>query len=190
MYNFFEHPWLLVIIAFISLIAVYVFRSTFPDKRKFWQILIKVLILVIAFGLDYLVKTDKEKIKSIFETGIKATMDKDIQTIASLFADDYSDRFHPNKAAVVQTARHLIAAHNFERAVMTYHDITVEGPEASAEILVRVHLDNQNSSYPAPELVYARLKLDLTKRGDQTWAIKSTDLVEINNQSVNWNRVR
>ena len=190
MYNCFEHPWLGLVAAFIGLVAVYLFRSSFPEKRKWWQLLLPVMIVVGAFGLDHFVKTDPEKINNVIETGLQATINKDIKAIDPLFAANYSDRFHPRKDAIMGTVKYLLAGHNFERAVMTYHDILVEGKNATADVLIRVHLNEYGSDIPAPSIVYAKLRLIFSKKPDSLWAIKSTDLVEINKRPVNWNRVR
>ena len=50
MFNFFEQPWTLFIIAAAILYAVFRFRSISPEKYRWWQWLIPVFIAVSAFG--------------------------------------------------------------------------------------------------------------------------------------------
>ncbi len=186
MYNVFQQPWLLLLVAFVLLVVVYIIRSSFPDKQRWWHLLIPVLVAVGAFGLDYLVRTDHEKVKRVIESVIKATTDKDVDTIGVFIAEDYRDRLHPGKMFIMGTCKHLIKRYNFQSIVMTYHDIIVEAETADAEILVRVRIDPASTSMPTPQFVYAKLKLKFKKKPDETWVIKSTELVEVNKNSVNW----
>ena len=48
MYNVFQQPWLLLLVAFVLLVVVYIIRSSFPDKQRWWHLLIPVLIAVGA----------------------------------------------------------------------------------------------------------------------------------------------
>ncbi|MCF7956630.1 MAG: hypothetical protein K9M75_12575 [Phycisphaerae bacterium] len=188
MFNIFQQPWALLAVAFVLLVVVYIMRTSYPEKQKFWHLLIPVLVIILAFGLDYLVKTDKEKIKDVLDSVITATMEKDVDAIGVLIAEDYSDRHLPTKAAIMVTCKFMVNAHNFKSITMTYHNIVVEGQKANAEIIVRLRSNPSNTSMPTPEFSYARLKLIFKKKPDETWLINSTELVEINKNPVNWKR--
>ena len=57
----FQSPTTLIVASAIALIVVVFIRQTWPEKRKFWQLLIPPAIFAAAFALDYFVKTDLEK---------------------------------------------------------------------------------------------------------------------------------
>lgn len=188
MSNIFEQPWILLAVAFVLLVVVYIIRTSYYEKSKWWHLLIPVFACVAAFGVDYLVKTDHEKVKEVLESVIDATMAKDVDAIAPLIAEDYRDRYHPTKQFIMMTCRHMISRHKFQSIVMTYDAITIKGEIADAEILVRLRIDPENMSMPAPEFNFAKLNLTLKKKPDASWVIKSTELVEINKTPVNWKR--
>jgi hypothetical protein len=189
MYNIFEQPWLLLMVAFLLVVVVYVMRTSFPQKQKWWHLLIPVVIAVAAFGVDYLVATDHEKVKGTIENAITATVDADAAAMAPLIAADYRDRHHPSKKAIMSTFNYVVKRYSIKSITMTYHDIVVAEEaenEAEAEILVRVRMSASGTSMPTPDFAYAKLKLKFIKKPDGSWAIKSTDLVEVNKNSVSW----
>ena len=110
------------------------------------------------------------------------------ESVGSLIAEDYRDRHHPTKQFIMTTCGFVVKRHNIKSITMTYYDIVVEDQKANAEILVRLRMDPTNTSMPTPELNYAKLKLTLKKKTNETWVIKSTELVEVNKKPVNWNR--
>lgn len=188
MFNIFQQPWGLLAVSFILLVVVYIMRTSYPEKQKWWHLLIPVFVITLAFGLDYLVKTDQEKIKGVLNAVITATMDRDFDAVGTLIAEDYSDRHHPTKQSILLTCKFLVNAHNFKSITLTSHNIVVDRQKADAEMLVRLRSDPSNTAMPTPEYNYAKLKLILTKKPDETWLIKSTQLVEVNKNPVNWKR--
>jgi len=188
MYNIFQQPWLLLALSFVLLVIVYIIRTSFPEKQKSWHLILPVLIIVLALGLDYLVKTDHEKVQTTLEDIVTATLNRDVNTIDKLIAEDYSDRHHPNKQSIMELCKIVVKIHNIKSMTITSQDITVEGKKANAEMLVRLRMHDSNSAIPAPEWNYAKVKLFLNKQPDKSWQIKSTELVEVNKQPVSWKR--
>ena len=186
MFNIFQQPWALLAVSFVLLVVVYIMRTSYPEKQKFWHLLIPVFVIILAFGLDYLVKTDQEKIKGVLNAAITATVERDTAAMAPLIAEDYRDRQHVSKKAIMMTFQYLVKRHSIKSITMTSHNIVVDGETAEAEILVRVRMNSGNTSIPAPDLAYAKVKLKFKKKPDETWVIKSTQLVEVNKNPVNW----
>jgi len=77
MLDIFEQPWTLVGTAVLVLFGMLTFRSFFPEKRRWWQLLVPVFLTVAAFGADMLVQTDTEKINAVINTTIKAVQQED-----------------------------------------------------------------------------------------------------------------
>lgn len=188
MYNIFQQPWLLLAVSFVLLVVVYIIRTSYPEKQKTWHLMIPVFTIILAFGLDYLVKTDHEKVKTVLEDIVTATMNRDLNTIDKLMAEDYSDRYHPTKQSIMGICKIVVKLHNIKSMTITSHDIAVEGQKANAEMLVRLRMDASSTAIPAPEWNYAKVKLILNKKSDQSWQIKSTQLVEVNKNPVSWKR--
>jgi len=185
MMNVFQAPWLLLIVSFVVLIAVYIFRQSFPDKRKWWQLFIPIVCIGIALGADYFVKTDHEKITSLMNTAANSVAQKDIKAIEGVFADDYSDRFHRSKEAILATCKRVMQRRSYEDIKITNLVIAHNGNNADIDVLARVMLDEQIAEIGAP-FMYVKLKMTLTKRVDKSWGISKTNHVEINNNPVSW----
>ncbi|MHC4743323.1 MAG: hypothetical protein ACYS8Z_15515, partial [Planctomycetota bacterium] len=61
MTNIFEQPYTLIGLSIIVLFGVFTYRSVFPEKCNRKQWLIPLSVVALAFGLDFAVKTDREK---------------------------------------------------------------------------------------------------------------------------------
>ena len=185
MLNIFQYPWLLLIVSFVLLIAVYLFRQSVPNKRRWWQLLIPVVCVGLALGVDYFVKTDHEKINSLFKTAARAIAERDINAIEPVFAENYSDRFHSSKEAILASCKRVMDRRGYENIVITNTVILVDGDQADIDVIARVMFNEQNAEIPAP-FMFAKLKMTLSKKRDKTWVISRTDKVEINNNMVSW----
>jgi len=186
MYNIFQQPWLLLGVSFLLLVVVYVMRTSFPEKQKLWHLLVPVFVIALAIGLDYFVMTDQEKVKGVMESAIDATVDIDAAALAPLIAEDYRDRQHVSKKALMSTYQYLMKTYSVKSMTMTSHNIDVDAETAEAEILVRVRMNPGNNAIPAPDMAYAKVKLVFKKKPDETWVIKTSQLLEVNKTAANW----
>ena len=72
MTNIFEQPRLLLIVAGVVFLGVAFFRDLLPPRRAWIFWLLPVVIAVAAFGIDYLVQTDREKIEAVLAKASRA----------------------------------------------------------------------------------------------------------------------
>ena len=190
MYNIFQTPWPLITASVAILVILTVFRLGWPEKRRLWQLLLPPLLTITALGLDFFVKTDYEKIEIIFHLGLTAVADEDIDSLANLFSDDYSDPVHPSKQSFVSYCRALFSEPLVEKVKLRYNKITVTPPHADALFEAAVHLESNPDLAISPEIIFVKMKLDFTKTPHKTWLIRSSQIREINNQPFNWNTVK
>ncbi|MFA5251362.1 MAG: hypothetical protein WC454_02105, partial [Phycisphaerae bacterium] len=101
MFDVFEQPWGLLTVAVVVFIVLLLLRTFAPQKCGWWLWLLPAFLVVAAFGLDFLVATDLEKINAVIDRGVKAVEDEDCDTIKRVLADDYSDSIHNSKSALV-----------------------------------------------------------------------------------------
>ncbi len=104
MFNVVEQPWTLLTLAVIVLLVVLMLQRIFSDKKRWWLLLIPLLLAIAALGLDFLIQTDTEKIKTVIKTAIAAAEQEDSVTIASVVAENYRDSFHINKKRLIHHA--------------------------------------------------------------------------------------
>jgi len=185
----FETPWPVLTVALIALAVVVIIRQTWPDKSRWWQLLIPFVIAAGGLGLERFIETDYEKIESIIETGRQAVISQDVGRIASIVSPDYSDSAHYSKDSLLLFCRDLLGQPFVERIKKQQELITVSAKNAEAELSVRLHLYPQNTYAVGGTLMYVKMKLHLTKTAYGNWLISGSKIISINNQPLNWGSV-
>ena len=185
----FETPWPIFTVAIIVLAVVVLVRQTWPDKRRWWQLLIPLALGIGAFGLDYLFDTEYEKIESVINSGIQAVIDQDLNQIDKIISPDYSDSRHRSKAALMSYCRDLLAQPFVNRIKKQQEQITISAPAAVVELSVRLHLNPQNPYAVGGTLMYLKVKFDLTKTPSGNWLISRTEIIAVNYQPMGWQDV-
>jgi hypothetical protein len=191
MFNFFEQPWTLVIIAFAVLYAIFRFRSIFPDKRRWWQWLIPVFIAAGAFGLDWIVQTDFEKINILINTGIKGVEEEDADAIEGIVSADYRDSFHYSREHLRAHCERELSQSLVEQCTKLFLQLDISPPTATADLTVLVKFEKD--SYVAQnykQSLVARVKLYLQKEQDKKWLINRIEMLAIDNRPVDWRQIR
>lgn len=192
MFDFFEQPWSLLGAAVIVLFGMLTFRSMFPEKRRWWQLLVPVLLAVAAFGLDSLVKTDPEKINAVINKGIKAVEEEDCNTIDEILSESYSDSHHSTKEHLLahcrrELARSLVEKH--KKRGLLIEDIS--GPNATAILFTLATFDkNSYVSQNYKSFLLIKAKLHLQKQPDKRWLISRVEVLELDRTPVNWSQIR
>ncbi len=185
----FETPWPVLTVALIALAVVVIIRQTWPDKRRWWQLLIPAVLAVGGFGLEHFIETDYEKIESLINSGIEAVIDQDLGQINRIISPDYSDSRHRSKDALMGYCRDLLAQPFVERIKKQQVQIIISAPEAEAELSVRLHLHPQNTYALGGTLMYVKMKLYLAKTPYGNWLISRTEIISVNNQPFGWGSV-
>jgi hypothetical protein len=191
MFNFFEQPWTLTVVAVLVLFGLFQFRNIFPEKQRWWQLLLPVFFVTSAFSLDFFVKTDLEKIREVVKTGIKAVEQENCDAIKAIIADNYSDSFHDTKASLLAHCRTEMKRSAVEKNKKASLLIEIKPPQATADLTVWLKFDT--ASYIAQtykQLFLIEVKLYLQKQLDKSWLINRAELIEVDKQPVGWRQVR
>lgn len=190
MYNIFQTPWPLITAAVGILVILTVFRLGWPEKKRLWQLLLPPMLALTALGLDFFVKTDYEKIEVVIQLGFKAVADEDVDSLAKLLSDDYSDTVHHSKKRFVSFCQALFSEPLVEKVKLRYNKITVAGSRADAIFEAAVHLESNPDLAISPEIVFVKMKFDFTKTTHKIWLIQGSQIRAINNNPCNWNTVK
>jgi len=191
MFSFFEQPWTLFIIAVAVLYAIFRLRSIFPKKRRWWQWLIPVLIAVSAFGLDWIIQTDFEKINTLIYTGIKAVEEEETSAIEAIVSADYQDSRHSSKEHLIAHGRRELSQSLVEESKKLSLQLEISPPTATVDLIVIVKFEEDSyvaQNYKQSLIVEA--KLYLQKEPDKKWLINRVEILKIDNQPVNWRQIR
>ncbi len=191
MFNLFEQPWSLSGVAVIVLFGLFTFRSVWSEKRRPWQLLIPILIAAFGFGLDFLVKTDPEKVRTTLKKSITAVREEDPDVIATLIANNYYDSYHGDKQSLIDHARSRLGHSPVEKIKKAGLMLNVSPPEALAVLAVWIRF--AEDSYVAQNykpLVLVKAEINFTKQPDKSWLISRVELLEIDKQPVAWRQTR
>ena len=190
MFDLFETPWLLLIVSIIVLAVVIIIRQSRPDKSRWWQLLMPVILAGLAFGVDFLVKTDYEKIESVIDLASKAVTVRDIAQVDTIISPDYHDLIHNSKDEIIAFCRAIFSGPLIEKTKTRYTIINVSAPEAACELEIVVHLEQESIYAAAGRIIFIKAKLYFTKTPEGKWLISGSQILAVNNQPSNWKNIR
>ena len=183
----FEKPWPLLITAGVVFLLVLIFRIIFPQKRHAWQWLLPALLAAAAFGLDFLVETDREKINVVISTGVKAVEEENPDAIEAIIADNYRDSYHRTKNDLMRHCRATLSEPLVEKNIKRIRSIEISLPRATAIFTVRLVFDKHSYIYQSfKQQMFVKAQVDLQKQSNGTWLITRAEILELDLRPVNW----
>lgn len=191
MFDIYEQPWTLLGIAVIVLFVVLTYRSVIPEKRKWWQWLIPLLITAAAFGIDTLVKTDNEKIEAVLNAGMKAVEVENFNAIDSYLSDNYSDSIHASKEQLIEHAQHRLDMNVVEKCQKTGQKITFSQNKAKANLFMQIVLSKDSPITQTFSIPFFNLKVDVDFiKQNNDWLIDCIEIRSVNQQQARWSDIR
>ena len=191
MFEIFDKPWTLLGAAVIVLFGMLTFRSFCPEKRRWWQLLVPVFLVIAAFGADMLVQTDNEKINSVVNTTIKAVQQEDYRAIGAVIANNYSDSYHSTKKHFLDRCRRELSKPLVDKGKKTGLLIDISDSNATATLFAVIIFDkNSYISQNYKSFLLVKARLSLRKQPDKRWLINRIEILELDRQPTSWNRIR
>ena len=186
MFDFFEQPWTLLGIAILVLLGLLTYRSV-TDKRRAWHLVVPILIAAAGFGLDSLVTTDRESVRSVVAEVLQAAEDENCAAIGLFLASDYRDGYHRSKDAFLNHCREELDGPTVIEAKKLGDEVELSGRTARVTIKVRVRFED--SSRVARE--YKRscvvvVEMVLQKQAGGRWLINRADLQSVDTFPIGW----
>ena len=146
MWNIYEQPWLLAAISLGLALLIGAFRSAYPEKIKAWTWLIPIFVLGAGLGLDYRVKTDREKVLISLKQLLNSVESQDIQAIDQWVAIEYSDTYHRSKSRLMEHIRVRLSKPVFETIrTMALYVNSIENGIAEAGLTATVVFHRESS---------------------------------------------
>ncbi|MBN1804773.1 MAG: hypothetical protein JW837_05950 [Sedimentisphaerales bacterium] len=190
MYAIFEKPWTLLITAVVVLLVIYVIRIFKPEKIKRWHLFIPLIIAISAFAADFFVLTDRENINNIIKSCIKASENEDADTIGTFLASDYRDSLHRSKQELLIYCKVVFSEPAIERFVKLNQSVELSSSKAKVLIKGFMFFDKESRFYKELKPAMAvKLELDIKKYADKKWQIDRVEILEIDNQTIDWDNL-
>jgi len=178
-------------LAIAVLLALQIIHIFLTYEQHRWQWFLPIILVVAAFGLDFIVQTDLEKINTLISTGIKAAEQENCDAIAAIISANYSDSYHSTKDDLMYHCRELLSGPLAEKIKKAGLTIDISSPKAAVTLTVIIHFDKQSHVYrEIKPFVILKIKLDLQREQDNRWLINRAELLEIDRQAVNWQDIR
>jgi hypothetical protein len=185
MTNIFEQSWLLLIVAGAVFLGLAFFRDLLPPKRGWLFWLLPVVIAILAFAIDFFVRTDKEKIETVLAKSCRAVEAEDIRALAPLISNDYRDSVHPSKQALLKHFGERLAEPVIEKIVPAIVSLDIKPPAATVVFTARVMFDPQGPVYEYRKMMFFKLQADL-KREKGEWFFCRVEILTIDLQPAGW----
>lgn len=182
MWNIFQQPTLLIIVAAIVFFAQRIFRWVNVDKCPNTYLLIPLLIVGLAFGIDYVVKSDTERINSLISTVRKAIIQEDADTVEENMKADYSDAYHRSRDVAISHLHSLFQLAPIKSAKIMQKEMEINGRSAILKIKAFLYFE-PDAPLSIATIVFS---LDLEKNADKDWLIAGSEFLELNNHPVGW----
>jgi hypothetical protein len=192
MWNVFEQPWTLLGISVLVLLGVLTFRSVWPEKRKFWQLLLPLIVAGSAFGLDALVVTDHEKVVAVTTAAIRAVQEEDCLGVGSCIASNYHDSRHQDKAALMKACQEYLTGATVEKIRKITREIDMSKKPAVVTMLLSLRLEEQGRLAKQYGIVSCPIGVQVyvSKQPDNRWLISSVELRAVEGMPMGWSGVQ
>lgn len=179
---------LLTIAALLTLQIIHILQTY---ERHRWQWFLPIVLAVVAFGFDTLVRTDLERINALIKTARKAVEQEDFDAIAAIISADYGDSYHNTKGDLMNHCRRLLSEPLVNKAKKMGLKVEISSPSAAVTLTTIVHFEKQSRIYRNYKpFVILKMRLDLTKEQDGSWLINRAEIIEIDRQPVKWRNIR
>jgi hypothetical protein len=190
MFDILEQPYTLIGAAVLVSFGILTFRSFCPEKRRWWQLLIPVFLVIAAFGADMLVQTDLEKINSVINTAIKAVQQEDCIAIEATIDNNYSDSYHSTKQHLLDHCRRELSKPLVDKIKKPSRLINISDSNATATLFAVIILDKNNDLAQYKSFLLVKARLSLRKQPDKNWLISRIEILEIDRQPISWKGIR
>lgn len=186
MINIFEQPWTLAAIGFWLTVAVLILSRFWPLKFTRKHLLIGPALIALGFALDYFVVTDREKIETIMSTLVEATEQEQAEDIIQFLAPNYGDSRHTSPESFSMFCRQIFSQPQIEENWVPDQQLLLDAPQANVWITAVTRLDEANQFTAGLSIIKTAWRLDFRKQPDRSWLIEDIELLEFNDQPVDW----
>ncbi|MFC1764205.1 hypothetical protein ACFL6U_19295 [Planctomycetota bacterium] len=191
MFNVFEYPWLLLIVAFVAFLVVGTWRAICPDQQRKWQLAIPFVIALMAILLDLSIATDREQVNALTRNLLRATAHEDVDTLGTLIAADYQDPRHPDRVVLLKHFRAMMEHSSLVKITKQTHDLESLHPPRAELVLGLILLFEEKSRIASlyKAFFFITVKLDMEKQDDGSWKLTSIELREVDRTPMTWSQI-
>jgi hypothetical protein len=160
------------------------------NERLAYLWLVPVFLCALAFGLDALVGTDKEKITAVIDKSIRAVEKEDAAAFEKTIAEDYRDSFHNDKQELISHFKRELYEPVIANNRKTHQQTDIKGNEAIATVVIWTSFEPDGWVF---EMGKAFLKTDLKlylRKYNNKWLISGAEILALDGYEADWTAIR
>ncbi len=182
--NIFEQPWTLIVIGFWLELALLIGAKYWPLKVRRKPLLIGPILIGLAFGLDYLVTTDTEKIETVIATIVKASEEEKPEQIIACIGPTFHGKLNDSRERFAHSCRQFFSKPQIETNLRWTLQSQVDKTKATVRITAWSQLDKRSPLAQWRPVAKTVWEIRLEKQPDKTWLIVWIDLLELNDEPL------
>ena len=184
--NIFEQPWTLIVIGLSAELAVLIGARFWPLKVRRKHLLIGPILIVLGFGLNYLVTTDTEKIKAVITTVIEAAEEENAEQIIACIGPTFHGKLGDSRELFALLCPKIFSRPQIEENSLRNPQVQLDNTKATVRFALATKIDSRSPW--AQWLLRANTvwEFRLEKQPDKTWLIIGIDFLELNGNRLNW----
>jgi hypothetical protein len=151
---------------------------------------VPVCLCGLAFGLDALVGTNKEKITAVIDKSIEAVEKEDAAAFAKTIAEDYQDSFHKDKQDLISHFKRELYEPVIANNRKTYQQTEIKDGNATATVVIWTFFEPQGWVF---EMGKPSLKTDLRlemRKYNNKWLISSGEILALGGIEADWTALK
>ena len=175
----------MVVIGLLAELAVLIGARFWPLKIRRKHLLIGPILIVLGFGFDYLVTTDREKIETVIATIVRASEEENAEQIIACIGPTYHGSLEGSREAFAEFCRGLFSQPLIEKNWLRNLQLQLDKTKATVRITSLSQLDKRGrwgQLIPVAKTVW---EVRLSKQPDKSWLIVWIELLELNDRRTN-----
>ena len=152
---------------------------------KYSYLFIPLAVLLLAFGVDFLIKTDIEKINGVIKTAKRAAVDIDTEAVKTIVWEGYSDIANSSRDRAISYFKSGLSVAPLDKVFIAEKNIEINGDKAKVRAKAGL-IFKPDAPLGATSIV---LDMELKKFADGDWLIVTSELIEFGKQKMNWNKL-
>lgn len=160
------------------------------NERLAYLWLVPVFLCALAFGLDSLVSTDKEKITAVINQSIRAVKKEDAIAFAKVLSEDYQDSFHKNKEDLISHFKRVLYEPVIANNRKTHQQTDIKGDNATATVVIWTSFEPQGWVF---EMGKTFLKTDskvYLRKYNNKWLIYRAEILALDGYEADWTAIQ
>lgn len=185
-FNIFETPWLLIIVSagiWATISVVSMFRGI---QKDYYRLLIPLLLVPVAFAVDFFVKTDYEKVDNNIKIFTSSAVEQTPEKIPPIVSQEYSDKSNRSKSQFTNMCNRYFSEPNVKKINRRFFNVTFDKKTAVCQVNVVIIMNPESPYAEFSSILTVEAKVYFAKNDKGRWLMTSSEIISVNNNPASW----